>query len=143
MKIETFSNLDVIEAACQARNFKTLLAAVDAAGLKETLINSTGITLLAPTDQAFEDVPKDILENLLKPENKDKLIQVLKMHILSNTMSLEDIMENDELENFEGKKLSVIRSDNDLYIGDARVTTSNIYVKNGIIHVVDTVIMFD
>ena len=140
MAVETYRDLNIIEAAKQAGKFKTLIAAINASGLKDTLTSGT-FTVFAPTDEAFENLPAGTIETLLKPENKDKLVKILKYHVVSGSKKSKDVINVDNIETVEGSELNIMRRDDDVMINDAKVVTADIYTKNGVIHVIDKVLM--
>lgn len=139
----TFAQMksDIVDTAIAAGSFKTLVAAVQAAGLVDTLKSEGPFTVFAPTDAAFAALPAGTVENLLKPENKDALAKILTYHVLSGKVMSGDIA---------GKKLSPatvegstvdIDATNGVMIDGATVVTADIETSNGVIHVIDKVIM--
>lgn len=133
--------MDIVDVAASAGSFNTLVAAIKAAGLVETLKSKGPFTVFAPTDAAFAKLPKGTLESLLKPENKAKLAGILTYHVLSGKVMAADIA---------GKKLSVatvqgskvnIDATNGVMIDNAKVSKADIESSNGVIHVIDTVIL--
>lgn len=133
--------MDIVDTAAAAGSFNTLVAAVKAADLVKTLKGKGPFTVFAPTDAAFAKLPKGTLESLLKPENKAKLQAILTYHVLSGKVASGDIA---------GKKLSVatvqgnkvsINATKGVMIDNAMVTKADIEASNGIIHVIDTVIL--
>jgi uncharacterized surface protein with fasciclin (FAS1) repeats len=132
---------DIVDTAAANENFSTLVAAVKAAGLVETLKGEGPFTVFAPTNAAIAKLPEGTVENLLKPENKEQLIAVLTYHVLPGKVMAADIA---------GKKLSPktvqgstvdIDATNGVKIDGATVTTADIETSNGVIHVIDTVIL--
>lgn len=132
---------DIVDTAVAAGKFNTLVAAVKAAGLVETLKGKGPFTVFAPTDDAFKKLPEGTVEDLLKPENKDKLIAILTYHVIAG-----NVMSND----IAGKKLSpksvqgqtiAIDATDGVKINDAKVITADVKTSNGVIHIIDTVIM--
>jgi uncharacterized surface protein with fasciclin (FAS1) repeats len=126
--------------AIASESAKTLAKAVTAAGLVETLQGSGPFTVFAPTDAAFAAVEKDV-ENLLKPENKSKLTKVLTFHVVSGKMMASDLKDGQELTTVEGEKLKVSVKDGKVMVGSAHVSSADIDASNGVIHVIDKVMM--
>ena len=132
---------DIVDTAVNAGQFKTLVAAVTAAGLVDTLKGTGPFTVFAPTDEAFAKLPEGTVESLLKPENKSKLVAILTYHVLPGKVMSGDIA---------GKKLSVatvqggqvsVNAMSGVMINDANVVTADIAASNGVIHVIDKVIL--
>lgn len=119
---------------------KTLAAAVQAAGLVETLQGEGPFTVFAPTDAAFAAIQSDV-DELLKPENKSKLTKILTYHVVSGKMNAADLKDGQELTTVEGSNLHVKIKDGKVTIGDANVTSADIMASNGVIHVIDQVLM--
>jgi len=119
---------------------KTLAAAVKAAGLIETLQGKGPFTVFAPTDAAFAAIQSDV-DNLLKPENKEKLAKILTYHVISGKMEASDLEDGQELTTVEGGKLTVMVKDGEVTVGNARVTAADIEASNGVIHVIDKVLL--
>ena len=133
--------MDIVDVAASAGSFNTLVAAVKAAGLVETLKGNGPFTVFAPTDDAFAKLPAGTLESLLKPENKAKLQAILTYHVLSGKVMSKDIA---------GKKLSVatvqgtkvaIDATNGVMVDNAKVIKADVNATNGVIHVIDAVIL--
>lgn len=132
---------DIVDTAISAGQFKTLVAAVGAAGLVDTLKSKGPFTVFAPTDAAFAKLPAGTVESLLKPENKSKLVAILTYHVLPGKVMSGDIA---------GKKLSVatvqggkvsVDAMSGVMINDAKVISADIAASNGVIHVIDKVIL--
>lgn len=132
---------DIVDTAVAAGKFNTLVAAVKAAGLVETLKGAGPFTVFAPTDEAFAALPAGTVESLLKPENKDKLVSVLTYHVVPGKVMAADIA---------GKKMAVatvqganinVDAMSGVKINDATVVTADIAASNGVIHVIDKVIL--
>jgi uncharacterized surface protein with fasciclin (FAS1) repeats len=132
---------DIVDTAISAGSFNTLVAAVKAAGLVETLKGKGPFTVFAPTDAAFAKLPKGTLDSLLKPENKAKLVSILTYHVLPGKVMSGDVA---------GKKLSVatvkgskvsVNATSGVMVDGATVTTADIGTSNGVIHVIDQVIL--
>lgn len=126
--------------ALSAESAKTLAAAVNAADLKTTLEGSGPFTVFAPTDAAFAAIQKDV-DNLLKPENKAKLSKILTYHVVSGKHMAADLKDGSELTTVQGEKLKVSIKDNKVMIGDAHVTTADVAASNGVVHLIDKVLM--
>jgi len=119
---------------------KTLAAAVKAAGLVETLQGKGPFTVFAPTDAAFAAIQSEV-NKLLKPENKAKLSEILTYHVVSGQMKAADLKDGQELTTVEGSKLKVTVKDGHVMVGTATVKTADISASNGIIHVIDNVLL--
>ena len=134
---------DIVDTAVAAGKFKTLVAAVKAAGLVDTLKGDGPFTVLAPTDEAFEKLPKGTLEELLKPENKKKLAAILTYHVLDKKAMAADVVKLDgkKVKTVEGKEIKIEVEGKTVMINDAKVTKTDIVCSNGVIHVIDTVLL--
>jgi uncharacterized surface protein with fasciclin (FAS1) repeats len=134
---------DIVDTAVAAGNFKTLVAAVKAAGLVETLKGEGPFTVLAPTDEAFAKLPKGTVESLLLPENKDKLVAILTYHVIPGKAMKADVAKlgGKEVKTVQGSPVKVSVGDDGVKINDAKVIATDIEASNGVIHVIDTVIM--
>ena len=132
---------DIVDTAVGAGQFKTLAAALDAAGLVATLKGPGPFTVFAPTDDAFAKLPAGTVENLLKPENKDKLIAILTYHVVPGKVMAADVVKLKEAKTVNGKMLKVTVMDGAVTINDAKVTSTDIVASNGVIHVIDTVLL--
>lgn len=132
---------DLVDTAVSAGSFNTLVAAVKAAGLVETLKGDGPFTVFAPTDEAFAKLPAGTVENLLKPENKDKLAAVLTYHVVAGNVTAEQVVGLDSAKTVSGGKLAIDANDNGVKIGEANVVKTDIKTSNGIIHVIDTVLI--
>jgi uncharacterized surface protein with fasciclin (FAS1) repeats len=132
---------DIIDTAVSAGSFKTLVAAVKAAGLESTLRGPGPFTVFAPTDDAFAKLPAGTLADLLKPENKAKLVSILTYHVVSGDVSAADAMKLSTAKTVEGGSLSLKTSGGSLMVGNATVTKADIVCSNGVIHVIDTVLL--
>jgi uncharacterized surface protein with fasciclin (FAS1) repeats len=131
---------DIVDTAVAAGNFKTLVAAVKAAGLVDTLKGPGPFTVFAPTDEAFAKLPEGTVENLLKPENKEKLTAILTYHVLSGKVMAADV-KTMEATTVEGSKAMVKVADDKVMVDKATVIKTDIEATNGVIHVIDTVLM--
>jgi uncharacterized surface protein with fasciclin (FAS1) repeats len=132
---------DIVDTAVSAGTFKTLVAAVKAAGLVDTLKGKGPFTVFAPTDAAFSKLPKGTVESLLKPENKAKLTAILTYHVLSGKVMASDIAgKKMAAPTVQGSKVA-IDATKGVMVGGAKVTKADIETSNGVIHVIDTVLM--
>lgn len=131
---------DIVDTAAAAGDFGTLLAAAEAAGLVETLKGEGPYTVFAPTDAAFAALPEGTVEDLLKPENKDMLTSILTYHVIAGKVMSTDLVDDMEAATVEGSSVT-IDLDNGVMVDEATVTTADIEATNGVIHVIDTVIM--
>jgi len=127
-------------AAIAATDCKTLAAAVTAAGLVETLQGKGPFTVFAPTDEAFAAIQSEV-DKLLKPENKEKLSKILTYHAVSGKTMAADLEDGQELTTVEGSKIKVMMKDGKVMVGGAEVTTADIAASNGVIHVIDKVLL--
>jgi uncharacterized surface protein with fasciclin (FAS1) repeats len=140
-KAETMPDKDIVEIAVSAGSFKTLVAAAQAAGLVDTLKGKGPLTVFAPTDEAFAKLPAGTVENLLKPENKDKLTAVLTYHVVPGRVTAEEVVTLTTAKTVNGRSLRINAKDGEVTVDDARVTATDIMASNGIIHVIDTVVI--
>ena len=132
---------DIVDTAASADQFSTLVAAVKAAGLVETLKGEGPFTVFAPTDKAFAALPAGTVENLLKPENKEQLVAVLTYHVIPGRVMSEDIAgQTAEVATVQGSKLS-IDATSGVMVDNATVTTADIITSNGVIHVINKVML--
>jgi uncharacterized surface protein with fasciclin (FAS1) repeats len=133
---------DIVDTAASAGSFKTLVAAIEAAGLAETLKGPGPFTVFAPTDEAFAKLPAGTVDELLKPENKDKLVQVLSYHVVPGKVMSDDIAgQKTAAKTVEGSTLEVDASTGTVMVDEAKVVKADIAADNGVIHVIDTVVM--
>jgi uncharacterized surface protein with fasciclin (FAS1) repeats len=133
----------IVETAVDAGQFETLVAAVDAAGLTDTLQGEGPFTVFAPTDAAFAKLPEGTVQGLLQPENKEKLVQILTYHVVGSKVGSDAVKdEAAELKTVEGQSLSVVRKDGAVVVNDtAEVVSADVKASNGVIHAIDTVLM--
>ncbi len=131
----------VVEVAVNNKDFSTLVAAVKAAGLAETLSGDGPFTVFAPTNKAFAKLPKETLEDLLKPENKKKLAAILKYHVVGSSVKAKDVVKLKDAKTVQGSKVKITVKDGEVMIDNAKVVKTDIPCKNGVIHVIDTVIL--
>jgi uncharacterized surface protein with fasciclin (FAS1) repeats len=133
---------DIVDTAVAAGSFKTLAAALGAAGLVDTLKGAGPFTVFAPTDAAFAKLPQGTVESLLKPENKDKLVSILTYHVLAGKVLAKDIGRKTlSPATVQGSTVLVKGSKSGVTVNNAKVTKADIMTSNGVIHVIDTVIM--
>ncbi|MCB9940685.1 MAG: fasciclin domain-containing protein [Planctomycetaceae bacterium] len=132
---------NIVATADKAGAFKTLLAAAKAAGLAEALSGKGPFTVFAPTDEAFAKLPAGTVETLLKPENKGKLAAILKYHVVSGRVYSEDALAAKKAETLEGSEISISVSGGQAKINDANLVTTDLDASNGVIHVIDSVIL--
>ncbi len=130
---------DIVDTAVEAGNFTTLAAALEAAGLVETLKGEGPFTVFAPTDDAFAALPEGTVEDLLKPENKEKLTKILTYHVVPGKVMSTDLTDGMTAETVEGSEVTI--SLDPVMVEGANVTTADIEASNGVIHVIDAVIM--
>ncbi len=131
---------DIVDTAVAAK-FNTLVAAVKAAGLVETLKGQGPFTVFAPTDEAFAKLPKETLESLLKPENKDQLKAILTYHVVAGKVMAADVVKLKDAKTVNGKSVTIEVADGGVKIDGAKVTKTDIACSNGVIHIIDTVIL--
>ncbi len=132
---------DIVDTAVAAGSFKTLVAAVQAAGLVDALKGPGPLTVFAPTDEAFARLPAGTLDNLLKPENKEQLKGILLYHVLGARVMSADIAGTVKPATLQGATLTVIAADGGVTVNGARVTAADIAASNGVIHVLDAVVL--
>ena len=131
----------VVEVAVKADNFKKLVAAVKAAGLAETLSGKGPFTVFAPTDEAFAKLPEGTVETLLKPENKEKLASILTYHVVPGKVMAKQVVNLSDAKTVQGSKVKIQVKDGDVMVDKAKVVKADIPCINGVIHVIDTVIL--
>ena len=132
---------DIVDTAVAAGSFKTLAAALGAAGLVETLKGDGPFTVFAPTDEAFAKLPEGTVEMLLKPENKAKLVDILTYHVVAGEVSAEAAMKMTKATALNKKDLALEVKDGSLCLNESKVVTADVAASNGVIHVIDTVLM--
>ena len=136
------NNADIVDTAVAAGDFTTLVAAVKAAGLVETLKGDGPFTVFAPTDAAFAKIPKETLQSLLLPENRDKLTKILTYHVVPGKVTAQDVTRLRQAKTVQGSNLQIRTSQSGgVRINNANVVKTDIETSNGIIHVIDTVLM--
>src|SRR6201986_3711392 len=137
---------NIIENAVNSKDHKTLVAAVKGAGFVETFEGTGPFTVFAPTDEAFGKLPAGTVDNLVKPENKATLTKILTYHVVAGKLEASDLTDGKKLKTVQGEELTVKRSGDKIMIVDAKggsstITIENVNQYNGVIHVVDTVLM--
>ena len=134
-------NKDIVDTAVAAGSFKTLAKALEAAGLVQTLKGSGPFTVFAPTDEAFAKLPAGTLENLLKPEQQAELRRVLTYHVVSGKVMAADVVKMTSAKAVSGDTLTVMTRDGRVHVDKASVVKTDIGASNGVIHVIDAVIL--
>lgn len=132
---------DIVDTAVAAGSFKTLAAALGAGGLVETLKSKGPFTVFAPTDEAFAKLPKGMVEDLLKPENKAKLVKILTYHVVAAKVLAADVVKLSSAKTVEGSEVKITVADGKVKVNDANVVKTDIATSNGVIHVIDSVIL--
>jgi uncharacterized surface protein with fasciclin (FAS1) repeats len=132
---------NIVTVAATAGDFNTLVAALKAAGLVETLQGEGPFTVFAPTDEAFAKLPAGTVDSLLLPENKAKLISILTYHVVSGEVLAADVVKLSSVNTVEGQPLSISVDDAGVRVNDANVTTTDVMASNGVIHVIDSVLI--
>jgi uncharacterized surface protein with fasciclin (FAS1) repeats len=134
---------DVVDTAVAAGSFTTLAKALQAADLVDTLKGKGPFTVFAPTDDAFAKLPKGTLEDLLKPANKDKLRRILSYHVVPGRVTAADVMKLNSAKAVSGDTIDIKASGGSVMVEEARVIKTDISASNGVIHVIDSVILPD
>lgn len=134
------ADMDIVDTAVGAGNFTTLVAAVQAAGLVDTLKGEGPFTVFAPTDEAFAALPAGTVEDLLKPENKDKLVSILTYHVVAGKVMSGDLTEGMKAATVQGDEIT-ITLDGGAKVNGTTVTAADIEASNGVIHVIDAVLL--
>ncbi|MCL6546661.1 MAG: fasciclin domain-containing protein [Bryobacteraceae bacterium] len=134
------SDKDIVDTAIGAGSFKTLVAAVQAAGLESALRGSGPFTVFAPTDAAFARLPQGTVQELLKPENKAKLQAILTYHVVPGKVMAKDVVKLTAAKTVQGGTIKIINS-NGVYVDNAKVIQTDIVTSNGVIHVIDAVLL--
>lgn len=132
---------DIVDTAVEAGNFKTLAAALGAGGLVDTLKSKGPFTVFAPTDEAFAKLPKGTVEDLLKPENKAKLVKILTYHVVPGKVTAADVVKLSSAKTVEGSEVKIAVDGGKVKVDDAQVVKADIGTSNGVIHVIDSVIL--
>ncbi|MEO8270199.1 MAG: fasciclin domain-containing protein [Aureliella sp.] len=132
---------DIVDTAAAGGEFKTLTSALKAAGLVETLKGKGPFTVFAPTDAAFAKLPNGTLEDLLKPANKAKLAKILTYHVLPKKETVASLAKMKMVKTVEGAELKIVDMQGMIMVGKAQMTKKDVECTNGVIHIVDTVLM--
>jgi uncharacterized surface protein with fasciclin (FAS1) repeats len=132
---------DIVDVAIENGSFNTLVTAVKAAGLVDTLKGDGPFTVFAPTDEAFAKLPEGTVEMLLKPENKEKLVAVLTYHVVAGKVMAEDVVKLESATTVQGQKVMVTVRYGNVMINNTNVIIADVEASNGIIHVIDTVLL--
>jgi uncharacterized surface protein with fasciclin (FAS1) repeats len=132
---------DIVDTAAAAGTFNTLAAALQAAGLADTLKGKGPFTVFAPTDEAFNKLPAGTVESLLKPANKEKLKAILLYHVVSGDVTAAEVMKLSSAKTLNGQDLKVKVNDGTVMVNDAKVVKADVLASNGVIHVIDTVLL--
>jgi uncharacterized surface protein with fasciclin (FAS1) repeats len=132
---------DIVTLATETPSLSTLVAAVKAAGLVETLQGEGPFTVFAPTNAAFAALPAGTLEDLLKPENKAKLVKILTYHVVSGTVMSGDLSNGQKAATVQGEEVTVKIDGKNVMIDGAKVVSADIKASNGVVHVIDKIIM--
>ena len=132
---------NIVTVAASAGQFNTLVAAVKAAGLAETLQSPGPFTVFAPTDEAFAKLPAGTVDSLLLPENKAKLASILKYHVVAGEVLAADVVKLDSADTVEGQPVSISATDAGVRVNNANVIKTDVMASNGVIHVIDTVLI--
>ena len=132
---------DIVDTAVAAGQFNTLAAALEAADLVETLKGDGPFTVFAPTDAAFAKLPAGTVESLLRPENRDQLVAILTYHVVPGKVKAADVVKLDEAKTVTGQDVQITVADNGVQVDSANVIKTDIEASNGVIHVIDTVIL--
>ena len=131
---------DIVDTAVAAGSFKTLAAALQAGGLIDALKGAGPFTVFAPTDEAFAKLPAGTVETLLKPENRDKLVAILKYHVVAGKVTADQVVKLTEATTLQGQKVA-IAVDGGVKVNNAKVVKADVLTSNGVIHVIDAVLL--
>ena len=132
---------DIVDTAVESGKFETLVKAITAAELAETLKSKGPFTVFAPSDEAFKKIPEAKLKEILKPENRSKLQSLLKLHVVSGKVMAAEVVKMTKAKTAQGQEISIKTEEGTVMINGAKVVKADIECKNGVIHVIDTVIM--
>jgi uncharacterized surface protein with fasciclin (FAS1) repeats len=135
------ASADIVDTAVAAGSFNTLAAALKAAGLVETLKGPGPFTVFAPTDAAFAKLPAGTVESLLKPENKAKLAGILTYHVVPGKVMAADVVKLTEAKTVNGQSVAIVVKDGKVTVDGANVVKTDVVASNGVIHVIDSVIL--
>jgi len=139
--VDAPSDTDIVAVAAGAGQFNTLVAAVKAADLVETLQSPGPFTVFAPTDDAFAKLPEGTVDSLLLPENKAQLVAILKYHVVSGEVLAAEVTKLTSANTVEGQPVAISASDSGVRVNDANVIKTDVMASNGVIHVIDTVLI--
>ena len=132
---------DIVDTAVAAGTFNTLATALKAAGLVDTLKGKGPFTVFAPTDEAFAKLPAGTIEDLLKPENKTKLVSILTYHVVPGSVSSSQVVKMTSAKTVQGQSVRISTKDGGVMIDNANVVKTDVIASNGVIHVIDSVIL--
>lgn len=132
---------DIVDTAVAAGSFTTLVTAIQAADLVDALKGPGPFTVFAPTDDAFRKLPAGTVESLLKPENKERLRAILTYHVVSGKVTAAQAMKLTSAKTLNGQELKITSQDGSVFVNNAKVVKADIPASNGVIHVIDTVIL--
>jgi uncharacterized surface protein with fasciclin (FAS1) repeats len=132
---------DIVDTAASVEDFSTLVAAVKAADLVETLKGDGPFTVFAPTNEAFAKLPEGTLKELLKPENKSKLTAILTYHVVPGKVMAADVVKLDSAKTVQGSEIAIQVKDGKVMVDNAKVVKTDIETANGVIHIIDSVIL--
>jgi len=135
------AKMDIVDTAVAAGTFNTLATALQAAGLVDTLKGPGPFTVFAPTDEAFSKLPAGTVESLLKPENKEKLKAILLYHVVSGDVTAAQVSKLSSAKTINGQNVKITVTDGRVMVNDANVVKADIVTSNGVIHVIDTVLL--
>ncbi len=138
---DSMGKKDIVDTAAAAGNFKTLAAALKAAGLIGTLKGAGPFTVFAPTDEAFAKLPPGTVDDLLKPENHDKLVAILTYHVVAGKVMAKDVVKLHEAKTVNGKDVKITVEAGKVMVNNANVIKTDIVCSNGVIHVIDSVLL--
>ena len=131
----------IVDLAVADPDLSTLVTALKAGGLVGTLSGQGPFTVFAPTNEAFASLPAGVVANLLKPENKAQLVDVLTYHVVAGAVRAKDLKDGEKLKTVEGKELTVRISGSTVFINSAKVTTADVTASNGVVHIIDGVLL--
>jgi uncharacterized surface protein with fasciclin (FAS1) repeats len=141
VKAESMPDKDIVDIAAAAGSFNTLVAAVQAAGLVDTLKSKGPLTVFAPTDEAFAKLPAGTVEELLKPENRSKLQAILTYHVVPGQVTASEVVKLQSAQTANGRSLRIETADGKVMVDNANVVKTDIMASNGVIHVIDAVVI--
>ena len=133
--------MNIVETAVSNGSFKTLVAAVTAAGLGETLSSTGPFTVFAPVDAAFEALPTGTVETLVKPESKEKLTGILTYHVLAGKILSTDLTDGMVAKTVNGEEVTIRLRDGKVFVNDSEVVIADVVTSNGVVHAIDKVLM--